>query len=280
MTQHVTKFRRFTRRRIVNAVTSVLLVSLLAAVVFYQQQHLIRSSYTTGYVLIGCLFFLAAFNLRKKIPMLPGIGSAAWWMQVHIYVGLSTFVIFGLHVGWRVPNGGFELLLTGLYLVVAFSGVYGLYVTRVLPRRLTAINEEVIFERIASLRHQLTMQARQLVLEACESSDVLARFYANRLASFLERSRGWAYLVHPTGRLRRQVIGELEELDRFLTVEQRQTTRTLSQIVQQKDDLDYHQAIQGRLKVWLFVHVGLTYSLLLVAVMHGVLVHAFVGGIR
>lgn len=270
----------FTYRRKRNAMITLIIILLLAMIVHFQHQQLVRSNFTTGYVLISCLFFLAAFNLRKKIPVLPGIGSAAFWMQVHIYVGLATFAIFGLHVAWRIPNGSFELFLTFLYLSVAGSGVYGLYATRVLPRRLTAIPEEVIFETIPWLRNQLALQARSLVVSACESTDVLAQFYTHRLSHYLERPRGVWYLLNPNGRMRRQMIAEIEELDRFLATEQRPAGRELVKLVQQKDDLDYHAAIQGRLKVWLFVHIGLTYSLLAVAVLHGVLVHAFSGGFQ
>jgi hypothetical protein len=198
-------------------------------------------------------------------------------MQLHIYVGLSTFAIFGFHVAWRIPTGAFECLLAGLYLTVAFSGVYGLYVTRVLPKRLTAIPEEVIFERITWRRQQISNQARLIVLEACQSTDVLARYYANQLARYLEQPRSLAYFVMPTGFKRRAMIAEIEEMDRFLAVEQREAGDRLGELIKQKDDLDYHQAIQGRLKIWLFVHIGLTYSLLLTAVLHLVVVHAFSG---
>ena len=228
---------------------------------------------------MGCLLFLAAFNLRKKLPFLPSIGSAAFWMQIHIYVGLSTFAIFGLHVAWRVPNGMFECFLAMLYLSVAFSGLYGLYVTRFYPPRLTALGDEAIFERIPIFRQRLAVQARSLILQACESSDVLAKFYVNRLAKFFEQPRGLAYLVRPTGRMRRQLISEIQDLNRYLAEDQRDVIRQLAAMVKRRDDLDYHYALQGRLKVWLFAHIGLTYSLLIVSLLHMVLMHAFCGGL-
>lgn len=72
-------------------------------------------------------------------------------------------------------------------------------------------------------------------------------------------------------------MAEIEELDRFLAIDQRTVSRGLTELVKRKDDLDYHQAVQGRLKIWLFVHIGLTYSLLAVSFLHMVLVHAFTG---
>lgn len=276
----ITSRSKLPMRRIRNVVLTTLALLAIGALVVWQNQNLVKSTFTTGYILLGSFLLLTAFNMRKRIPSLAQLGSAAFWMQVHIYVGLATFVLFGLHVGWKIPNGGFELLLTTLYLIVAMSGVYGIYATRTIPKKLTAINDEVIYERIPSFRANLAAEARRLVLEACEHSDVLARFYRNRLAEYFERPRSLAYLANPSGRLRRQLMSEIDDLDRYLSSDQRSLSRQLSQMVKKKDDLDYHAAQQGRLKIWLFAHIGFTYSLLLVSIFHGVMAHAFAGGLR
>jgi hypothetical protein len=44
--------------------------------------------------------------------------------------------------------------------------------------------------------------------------------------------------------------------------------------------LDYHQSLQFTLKIWLFVHLPLTYSLMIFTLLHIVLVLAFSGGAR
>jgi hypothetical protein len=49
-------------------------------------------------------------------------------------------------------------------------------------------------------------------------------------------------------------------------------------LIRRKDDLDFHEARQGLLKLWLFVHIGLTCALVLGATLHGILAHAFDGG--
>ncbi len=267
-------------RRFRNIVLLMIALVAVGILVVSQNQNLVHSTFATGYMLLGSFVLLTAFNMRKRIPSLAQLGSAAFWMQLHIYVGLGTFVLFGFHVGWKIPNGGFEVFLTTLYLIVAVSGVYGLYATRSIPKKLTALNDEVIYERIPGFRKQLAGDARRLVLEACQHSDVLARFYRNRLAAYFERPRSIAYLASPNGRLRRQLMSEIDDLDRYLSDDQRSLSRQLGQMVKKKDDLDYHAAQQGRLKIWLFAHIGFTYSLLLVSILHGVIAHAFAGGLR
>ena len=275
--QNNTTPKFFVSRRKKYALITIVGIALLAMVVWLLQSRLLNSSFFTGYIFLGSLFFLTALGMRKRLTFLPKIGSASFWMQVHIYVGLATFAMFAMHVKWRIPDGGLEIFLSVLYLFVALSGVYGAYITRVLPKRLTAIDEEIIFERIPAFRQKLAAQARAIVLEACETSEVLAKFYTNRLIYFFERPRSLAYMVRPSGSRQRQLVGEIEALDRFLAEDNRSASRKLAMLVRQKDDLDFHRAIQGRLKIWLFAHIGVTYSLLIVAVVHGVMAHAFSG---
>ena len=269
----------FFERRVVFAVTAIGMTIFIALWIWLRNANLQHGSFTTGYVLLGSLFFLAMLGMRKRLSFIPSIGSASFWMQLHIYVGLVSFAVFAFHIGLRIPDGGLEVFLAVLYLLVAFSGFYGLYVTRVVPRKLNAINEEVIFERIPLLRNQIANSAREMVLDACATSEVLAKFYARRLAAFLEQPRSLAYAINPSGRTRRKLISEIEELDRFLVEDQRSVSRRLAILIRKKDDLDFHHAMQGRLKVWLFVHIGMTYSLLIVSIVHGVLAHAFSGGL-
>ncbi|MDG2014875.1 MAG: hypothetical protein P8J33_15320 [Pirellulaceae bacterium] len=244
------------------------------------QSSLRNSAWTTGYLLMGCLFFLTAYNWRKKLSFLPRIGASRTWMQFHIYVALVSVAIFVCHVGLNIPNGGLEQLLAILYLVVTASGVYGLYATRTVPKKLTAIKSEVLFEQIPARKLQLVLNARELIKDSARSTDVLSKFYLNQLIYFFERPRSLAYLVSPSLRRSRQLVTEIECLDRYLTESQKPAGRKLASLIRSKEDLDYHWALQGRLKIWTFIHIGFTYSLLLVAILHGVLAHSFGGGLR
>ena len=49
----------------------------------------------------------------------------------------------------------------------------------------------------------------------------------------------------------------------------------LAEFVRAKDNLDFQRAVQGMLKGWLFVHIPLTYALLLFAAVHGLLAWRF-----
>ena len=128
-----------------------------------------------------------------------------------------------------------------------------------------------------ALRLQLAHEARQTAMGTLGGTEVIPRFYLNQLLPFFEKPRGLRYALFPSGRRKRQLLGELQGLERYLSVDQRPVGRRLASIVQKKDDLDYHHALQGRLKLWLFLHIGFTYSLVAISVLHGILVHAFSG---
>ena len=49
----------------------------------------------------------------------------------------------------------------------------------------------------------------------------------------------------------------------------------LRDLVAQKHMLDYQHSLQSALRLWLFAHIPLSYSLLIFSVLHIILVHAF-----
>jgi hypothetical protein len=98
------------------------------------------------------------------------------------------------------------------------------------------------------------------------------------LDDFFGRSRGWGYLLRPTAARRRSLMREMQDLGRYLSEQEQAACERLFALVRRKDDLDFHDARQRALKLWLFVHIALTYALVLLALLHGLLAHAFHGG--
>jgi hypothetical protein len=172
-----------------------------------------------------------------------------------------------------------ESILAGLFVLVAGSGLLGLYLTRTLPKKLARVGEEVLYERIPAFRRTLVDEAQRLLLEAATLTDspILANFYAAKLQPFLAQPRTWAYRLNPTSRRRRFLLAEMQGLQRYLSDHERPICERLFALVRKKDDLDYHEALQSLLRGWLFVHISLTYPLLLLATLHGLLAWSFVG---
>ncbi|MBA3485566.1 MAG: hypothetical protein H0T51_27545, partial [Pirellulales bacterium] len=204
--------RFFARRRLLGS--AITLAALGGVWLWTERMHrrLESSSYFTGWLLLASLLFLALFHLRKKLPM-PPLGSAAAWLQVHIYTGLATACLFALHTPWRWPNGTLEALLALLYVATFASGVIGLYWTRSLPKRLSRLGQEVIYERIAALRGRIRDRAQTVVLTAVRTggATTLGEFYNARLHEYFSAHRGWRYRLLPNSRLRKELLAELTE---------------------------------------------------------------------
>jgi hypothetical protein len=269
----------FARRRLRNGGATMMVVALVWLWVRARERSLAPSSFATGYIMLATVLFLAAYNVRKKLPFLP-IASSTTWLQYHLYVGIGSVGVFALHAGWRWPNGVLESTLAGCYLFTVVSGVVGLYMTRTIPAQLARVGEEMIYERIPALARHVQRQAHDAILESVTVSGAttLADFYVARLYDYFHRSRGAGYFLRPTTALRRSLMGEMQDLRRYLNESESAACERMFALVRRKDDLDFHAARQGMLKIWLFVHIGLTYALVVLAVLHGLLALAFRGG--
>ncbi len=270
---------QLTRRRVRNTGLVLMLLGIVWLVVRAQERQLDSSSFTTGYIMLAAMVFLALYNVRKKLPFLP-LGSSATWLQWHIYVGLASAGILALHAGISWPRGVLDLSLAGVYLLTFGSGLFGLYLSRTIPRQLSRVGEEVVFERIPSFQRQVRQQAGQVVLEAVAASGAttLADFYTARMYAFFHRGRGLGYRLRPTTVARRTLMREMQDLGRYLSDREQAACERLFALVRRKDDLDFHEARQRILKVWLFGHIALTYVLLALATVHALAAHVFAGG--
>jgi hypothetical protein len=237
--------------------------------------------YVTGWTLFGLILLLTLYNGRKKLPFLTLFSSEAW-LQFHIYAGLLTAVLFFVHIGYRIPRGWFQGVLAWLYVLVMLSGFFGLFISRSIPRRLTTRGGEVLFESIPGIRRQLQERAEALVLKSVPNlkSSTIADFYLRELKDFFDGQRNvglhWFEVRSPLNRL----LNKINDLNRYLNESERSSINELAVLVRQKDGLDYQYALQRMLKLWLFVHIPLTYSLLIFTLAHIVLVFAFSGGVR
>jgi hypothetical protein len=233
----------------------------------------------SGWPLFALTLFLAIYNVRRKLTY-PPLGSSASWLRFHLHVGTLAALLFLIHIGFQPPRGQFESALGAVFVFVAGSGFLGIFLSRQVPPRLAVVGPEVLFERIAMFRRQLRQEAESLAVRSVEQTNTrtLANFYALRLAPFFAAPRHFWHHVAQSQKPAHRLLEELRALDRYLDEDEKKLARELGDLVETNDGLDYHYAMQGLLKGWLFVHVPLTYVLLLLVLAHVVIVGAFRGG--
>ena len=252
----------------------------LAAYFKYTPQYP-RLTYFSGAALFFVMVILTLYNGRKKLPFLP-LGTSESWLQFHIYAGFLTVVLFLAHVHFRLATSWFDTILAWLYVLVTGSGIAGLFVTRTIPKRLTTRGGEVLFERIPAIRRGLQDQAETLALKSVPEvhSTTIADFYTRHLQDFFNGPRNLYLHLFEIRRPLNIIQNRIADLNRYLNASERETLDKISLLVRQKDGLDYHQSLQLLLRGWLFIHIPLTYSLMIFSVVHIILVYAFSGGAR
>jgi hypothetical protein len=257
--------------------SSVLIISLHAE----YAGRVSRLAYLSGWFLFVVILMLTFYNARKKLSFLPLLTSEGW-LQFHIYAALLTAVLFCVHISYKIPTGWFEGTLACLYISVMLSGFFGLFASRGIPKRLTTRGGEVLFERIPGIRRQLQERAESLALKSVEEvkSSTIADFYVRELKEFFDGTRNivphWFEVRTPLN----LILNKITDLNRYLNEAERATMNEIATLARQKDGLDYHYSLQLVIKLWLFVHIPLTYSLLLWTLAHIVLVFAYSGGAR
>ena len=223
----------------------------------------------SGWLLLALVLLLTFFNARKKLPFLPLL-SASTWMQAHIYLGWLACFVFVLHTGVRIPDGGLERLLAAAFWGVAASGAFGLWLSRWLPPRLVRSGESLVYERIPVLRHKLAVEVRELVrrAETETQSSTLPDLYLRVLHAYFLRVP--TLLTPMTGDEREfhRVKLELESSRRYLSEVEQDLAGQLADMIEAKRNLDSQHAGQRLLKLWLFIHIPLTYGLLVMVAAH------------
>ena len=232
---------------------------------------------TSGWTLLASTLGMYGLSLRKRLIRQP-LGRVAAWLQVHTYLGLFAFLVFFLHVGIPV-RGWFESALAGMFLFISASGGVLLWYSRRVPQQLSAVKRDLRFEDIPQLQAEMAEQAHQAILQSADSAAgaTLAEFYQRRLLSFFHSPRSLIYRIVPTGHKRRQLLRELDDLDRYLDAHSLPFRQKLSALVIRKDDTDFHRALQQRLRWLMTGHVAFTWSLLVMIALHVVLVLRFQG---
>ncbi|MDI1336982.1 MAG: hypothetical protein PSU94_12435 [Lacunisphaera sp.] len=223
----------------------------------------------SGWLLLALVLGLAFFNARKKLPFLPLL-DANTWLQGHIYAGWVAVFVYFLHAGFRWPDGQLESLLALVFYVVAASGVFGLWLSRWLPPRLARSGESLVYERIPLLRHRLLAEVKQTVRQAETEtqSTTLGDFHLHFLSGYFSRRPGLLSPLTGEDRAHHRVSRELTALRRFLNDREAAFADQLAEFVETKRNLDFQLAGQRLLKVWLFVHVPLTFALLVLLAAH------------
>lgn len=256
--------------------------TLVASAIFWKlhqvtNDRLAHAAFFSGVTLLACILVLFAFGLRKRLVMLPLLSVAAW-TQIHIYTGLFSLVVYLAHVPGILANGFFESSLSLLFLTVSISGLYGIYVSRTAPKKLTAVPGEFRYDQISWHRQKIYDRATDVLrsLDVTLASPILATYFRNVLQPYFSGGVAFDFLLVPNSLRRRKLLLGLGELERYLSPDVLPASGEFAALVRKRDELDLHFALQWKLRIWLVVHIILAALLLIGSVVHVALVINFI----
>lgn len=165
------------RRRHLQWLIFCLIVTGLA-VAFYFWFAVDRARWPGGSSLPGLVFgvlsaLIIVFEFAlwprkwKRVRAVRFLGRTQTWMMAHLWLGLVSIPLVWLHSGFRW-GGGLSATLAALYVAVIASGVFGLVLQNVIPRRLlNEVPAETIYSQIPHVCRLLVEDSDDLVDAVC-----------------------------------------------------------------------------------------------------------------
>jgi hypothetical protein len=266
-----------------NAITNLAIVSIAFAIFLFENWRrdigLHDFQFFNGWTLFTCIMVMMLLTWRKKVVILP-FGRVRFWLQLHYYVGFLTVAVFAVHIKYQFPGSLLHWMLWCLFVLVSLSGLAGAIMSKVVPPRLEAQGERILFDRIPMFRAQLAEQAEAIAKESVHDGNTrsIAKLYGDSLSNFFARPCNIAAHLVASKVPQARLLGQISAIERYLDAAGRNRLQKIRDLVEAKSNLDFHYANGGLLRVWLFVHVPATYALLVAILVHVVLEYAFAAG--
>jgi hypothetical protein len=102
--------------------------------------------------------------------------------------------------------------------------------------------------------------------------------YTTHLRDFFQGQRNFTAHVIGSQRPLKRLTDEIDSLSSYVDQQSQEKLATIKNLVVEKDRLDFARVYLGLTKGWLFVHVPVTYALMVLMVLHVFVVYAFSSG--
>ncbi len=246
------------------------------------------AQYFDGWLLASGMLLQVYYHIRRQTSAMSP-KAAQSWRQIHIFVGYVIFALFLSHSNLALPDTGFEWALWSGFLLVTASGILGTYLAWSVPAKLGP-DDRTAFERIPIQRSELARQVHILAMSAEKAQldlalpsapyqDWIADLYKNVLRSYFQGACNSMAHFFGSQRHLKRIIAEIDSLERYVDKTGQNKLNAMKALVLEKDRLDFAHVHLGLTKLWLFVHVPITYGLVILAVLHVLVVYSYSSGV-
>jgi cytochrome b561 len=248
---------------------SAILTPLLVSFYFYLQSvnPLHKANFILVYGILGivAIIFLTIYIIRKNTYRYRH-GSMHSWLQAHIYIGIISLVLVVMHSGFNF-TGVFSIYLLILFFLVIISGIIGFLIYNDVPRSLAKYGRDVKpDEEIVNSMENYLKEADNLV---SKTSDEFKKLYQTGIRPFFRSKRTkWKYLFIEEKELINKRKDMIERYKNILSGKDIYDLNILSSILIEKEKLAFMWTKIKVLKVWLNIHMPLTFALLAMVLIH------------
>ena len=102
--------------------------------------------------------------------------------------------------------------------------------------------------------------------------------YTTHLRDFFQGQRNFTAHLIGSQRPLKRLTDEIDNLSSYVDQQSQEKLAAIKNLVVEKDRLDFARVYLGLTKGWLFVHVPVTYALMVLMVLHVLVVYAFSSG--
>jgi hypothetical protein len=267
---------------------SLLAVAFVLLYIVWTYESALRDgNFFDGWLLATAIGMQIWFHARRKVVS-TSANSNKRWMAIHIFNGYVILALLLSHANFGLPDSVYEWAMWLCLVLISLSGIFGTYLKWGAQAKLRG-QDEISPERALKRRKEIAIAVQnlarkdddtlQLPLPATPYQAWLEDFYVATLRPFFERPQN--YVGHMVGSQRhiKKILQEIEGLDRYLNQDGREKLYAMKQLVLEKDRLDFALVQMQLSKVWLLVHLPLSYGLVVLIVFHIIIVYSFASGV-
>lgn len=228
--------------------------------------------YTLGTVAAVLILWLMLLGVRKR-RYRSAMGSVQGWTSAHVYLGTSLIVIATLHsaftFGWNIHTLAYVLMMA-----VILSGFFGVFAYLRYPERMTGNLAGETLESMLLKIADLDRKCRRLALDLPDEINALVMKATRASSRELTVARSFRRQITainadcPT----RVVCDALMHIGLSLTSEQAKINgQLLSEMTRKSaliDRVRRDMRFRALMRIWLFVHVPLSFALLAALIAH------------
>lgn len=250
-------------------------------------QSLRDPRFLDGWLLAGGMGFQLVFHVAVKARRLAP-QTAARWRRLHILTGCALIALVLSHCDVSLPDTDLEWALGLAFVLITLSGLAGAYLAWLLAGKRgldelagagqIAVRRADLAQKVAAIVSADRAAAETLPLPVPPHDDWIADLYNAHLRDFFAGPRNGLEHLVGSERAAARLTGEIDALSRYVDAAGQEKLSALKGLVIEKDRLDLARVYLALNRGWLWVHVPLTYALVVLSVLHVLTVYAFSSG--